>query len=107
MKLRMITGQAGVDFTRDPGQEYDVPQAEALRMIDAGIAVPARATRPERATAVTPASETRNAGHAEASDPAGSDAETSDATTGEATASDAQADDATGSDAETADKNSD
>jgi hypothetical protein len=65
MKLRMIVCQAGVDFTRDPGKEYDVPQAEALRMIEAGIAVAVEGSKRERAVVQRPAEETRS-GQAEA-----------------------------------------
>lgn len=42
MKIKMLTSQAGVDFVRNPGDELDVPDAEAIRMIEAGIAEPVR-----------------------------------------------------------------
>lgn len=35
MKIRLLTGRVGTDFTQDPGEIIDVPQAEAQRMIDA------------------------------------------------------------------------
>ncbi len=61
MKIRMLVGQAGIDFTRDPGTEHDLPEAEALRMIEAGIAAPVAPAKAERATATRPAAETRAA----------------------------------------------
>lgn len=56
MKLRLLVSRADARTAYAPGDEIDVPAAEARRMIDAGQAVPVRAGKAERAIA-TPAAE--------------------------------------------------
>lgn len=51
MLVRMLVSQAGLDFVRDRGQEIDIPDAEAVRMIEAGIAEPVRSAAPTNETA--------------------------------------------------------
>jgi hypothetical protein len=57
----MIQCQAGTDFVRNPGDVLEIPDAEALRMIDAGIAVPLRDGPVETTVAKPPAAETTRA----------------------------------------------
>lgn len=59
MKIRMLVGVAGADFSLSPGDETDRFSAkEAARMIKAGSAVPV--TKPKLEKAVrSPAKETR------------------------------------------------
>lgn len=40
MRIRMLVGLSGLYFTLQPGDERDFPQAEALRLVSAGYAVP-------------------------------------------------------------------
>mgnify|MGYP001287961313 CR=1 FL=1 len=58
MKVRMIQCQAGVDFVRNPGDVVDVSDAEAGRMIEAGIASPLRDPPVETTTPVRAAETT-------------------------------------------------
>lgn len=46
----MLTCLAGPTHTYDPGHEYDLPTAEAKRLIAAGFAVPAVGREIETAT---------------------------------------------------------
>jgi len=50
MKIKMLTGMAGVDYSLSPGDERDFDDAEAIRLIDAGFAVPVAATEIETTT---------------------------------------------------------
>ena len=50
MKIRMLTGQAGLDFTRDIGKEYDVEAEEAKRLIESGQAEPVKSQKVEKTT---------------------------------------------------------
>ena len=50
MKIKMLVSMAGVDFTLDVGSETDrFPDAEAIRLIEAGYAEPVGAAEAERA----------------------------------------------------------
>jgi hypothetical protein len=50
MKIRMLQGIAGADFSLSPGDETErFSQGEAQRMIEAGFAVPVAEQRVERA----------------------------------------------------------
>lgn len=50
MKVRLLVARATVSGLQDIGDEIDVTDAEAIRMVDAGQAVPVRTARaPERA----------------------------------------------------------
>lgn len=40
MRVRLLTGLSGSAYTLGPGDEWDFPQDEALRLVDAGFAVP-------------------------------------------------------------------
>lgn len=51
MKIRLLTSRAGVGFAQSRGEEVDVSDAEAIRMIEAGQAEPVRAPVVERAVA--------------------------------------------------------
>lgn len=59
MKLKMLVGLAGLDFSLSPNEETDrFSGDEAQRLIDANMAVPVHAAKIERA-AKKPAPETR------------------------------------------------
>lgn len=50
MKIKMLVGIAGADFALSPTEETErFSEAEAIRMIDAGIAVPVAEKKIERA----------------------------------------------------------
>jgi len=49
----MVVGLAGPATSLAPGDEADFPQAEALRLIEAGYAVPAVEAKIERAVKPT------------------------------------------------------
>ena len=40
MKIKMLTSMAGVGFAVDAGQEYETDDKQAIRLIEAGYAVP-------------------------------------------------------------------
>ena len=40
MKIQMLVGLDGNEYSLSPGDERDFPQAEAIRLIDAGFAAP-------------------------------------------------------------------
>ena len=51
MKIKMLVSMAGTDFVLDPGAETErFPEAEAIRLIEAGYAEPVDAAEIERAT---------------------------------------------------------
>lgn len=59
MKIRMLTSFAGLDFTVSANEETErFSEAEAVRMIEAGYAVPVAETKAERAIS-NPAPEKR------------------------------------------------
>jgi hypothetical protein len=49
MMIKMLVGLSGPEYTLDPGDMREFPQAEALRLINAGYAVPVSETKVERA----------------------------------------------------------
>lgn len=49
MRVRMMVGLSGPTINLIPGDEADFPQAEALRLVEAGFAVPAVEAKIERA----------------------------------------------------------
>ena len=49
MMVRMVVGLAGPTTSLAPGDEADFPQAEAVRLIEAGYAVPMVEAKIERA----------------------------------------------------------
>lgn len=46
MKLKMLVGLSGPEYSLSPGDERDFPDAEAGRLIAAGYAVDAEAEEP-------------------------------------------------------------
>lgn len=52
MKIKMLVGLAGNEYSLSPGDERDFPQNEAIRLIDAGYALPVAEKETERALAV-------------------------------------------------------
>lgn len=42
MKIKLLTSRAGIGESQNVGDEIDVPDEEAIRMIDAGQAEPVR-----------------------------------------------------------------
>jgi len=53
MLVRMVVGLAGPATSLSPGDEAAFPQAEALRLIEAGYAVPVVEAKIERAVKPT------------------------------------------------------
>lgn len=53
MLVRMLVGLSGNKYSLGPGDRHDFPQEEALRLIEAGYAVPAAEVELERAVANT------------------------------------------------------
>lgn len=49
MKIKMLVSLAGADFALSPGDEYECGEAEAVRHIEAGNAVPVVEPKVERA----------------------------------------------------------
>lgn len=49
MKIKLLVSLAGDDFALSPGDEYECSDAEAIRHIEAGNAVPVAAPKVERA----------------------------------------------------------
>jgi hypothetical protein len=52
MLVRMLVGLSGNKYSLGPGDRHDFPQEEALRLIEAGYAVPVADHKIERAVAV-------------------------------------------------------
>ena len=59
MNIRMLVGISGNEYSLSPGDERDFPEREAIRLIEAGYAVPAVEAKIERAVA-QPISERRS-----------------------------------------------
>lgn len=59
MLIRMTAGLSGPAYSLGPGDKRDFPQDEAIRLIQAGYAVPVTETRVEHAVNV-PAPEQRD-----------------------------------------------
>lgn len=51
MLVKMLVGLSGPAYSLGPGDERDFPQAEAVRLVDAGFAVPVAEQKIERAVA--------------------------------------------------------
>lgn len=49
MKIELLCSRAGADFVQNRGDVVEVEQAEALRLIEAGQAIPHAETKIERA----------------------------------------------------------
>lgn len=54
----MVVGLSGPTYCLNPGDEADFPQAEAVRLIEHGVAAPAAQSAIERAV-IKPAAERR------------------------------------------------
>ena len=50
MKVVMLQSQYGPDVSRNTGDELEIPDAEAKRMIESGLAAPMRSAKVETAT---------------------------------------------------------
>lgn len=50
MKIRLLVSRASSDGAQNRGEEIDVANDEAARMIEAGQAEPVRSVKPEKAT---------------------------------------------------------
>lgn len=59
MKIKMLVSMAGTDFALSPGDEYECSEAEAIRHIEAGNAVPVAEPKVERAVKIHKAAEKR------------------------------------------------
>jgi len=59
MKIRMTVGLSGNKYSLAPGDEYEFPDGEAIRLVEAGYAVPVAEQKVERAVAL-PAAERRS-----------------------------------------------
>lgn len=55
MKVKLLTARAGAMGSQNRGDEIEVTDAEAIRMIDAGQAEAVRSVTPERAAKRTKA----------------------------------------------------
>lgn len=51
MKIKMLVGLAGNEYSLSPGDEREFPDAEAIRLIEAEYAVPVAEVKTERAVA--------------------------------------------------------
>ncbi|WP_455918847.1 hypothetical protein [Ensifer canadensis] len=58
MRIKMLVGLAGNEYSLAPGDERDFPDGEAIRLVEAGYAVPAVAEKTEQAV-VQPVPERR------------------------------------------------
>lgn len=58
MNIKMLVGLSGNEYSLAPGDEHEFPVGEAIRLIDAGFAVPVAEVKIERAVA-QPAPERR------------------------------------------------
>jgi hypothetical protein len=57
MKVRMLVSQAGIDFVRNVGDEIEIADGEAMRLLAAGIAEPMRRSRTVEKAVAAPATE--------------------------------------------------
>lgn len=51
MKIKLLVSRSGPDGTQNAGEEIDVADKEAIRMVDAGQAVVVRKAKREKAVA--------------------------------------------------------
>lgn len=58
MKIKMIVSMAGNGFSLSPGDEWEVPEQEAIGLINAGFAIPLASTEIETTT-LDPSTEKR------------------------------------------------
>ena len=50
MRVRMLTGMAGLAMSLAPGDVHECDEAEAIRLIEAGYAVPEAEAKPAETT---------------------------------------------------------
>jgi len=50
MKIKLLVGRAGANFSNDPGEVVDLPSDEATRMVESGKAEPVVESKKKRAT---------------------------------------------------------
>ena len=67
MKIRMLTSIAGAGFSKEPGEEWETDDKQAIRLIEAGYAVPVAETVLETATR-QPVAERRQRSRAKSSE---------------------------------------
>lgn len=51
MKIKMLVGLSGNEYSLSPGDEREFPDNEAIRLVEAGYAVPVAEEKTERAVA--------------------------------------------------------
>lgn len=51
MQVKLLVSRAGVGFSQSRGEVVDIPDGEAIRMIEQGQAEPIRDIKPEKAVA--------------------------------------------------------
>lgn len=73
MNIRMLVRLSGNEYSLSPGDEREFPDAEAIRLIEAGYAIPVAEEIVERAVA-QPASERRGRRNKDVVSPEGHDA---------------------------------
>ena len=54
MRIKLLMSRAGIDFSQNAGDEIEADDAEAVRMIEAGQAVPVSDVKIERAVKAAP-----------------------------------------------------
>jgi hypothetical protein len=57
MKIKLLIGRAGIDFSNNPGDIIDVPDSEAAAMIEAGQAEAVSKSPKKRAAKAAPKDE--------------------------------------------------
>lgn len=55
MEIRVLVGLSGNEYSLSPGDQRDFPEKEAIRLIEAGFAVPVSEKRVEHAVRDAPA----------------------------------------------------
>jgi hypothetical protein len=60
MKIKMLTSMAGIGFALEPGQEWETDNKQAIRLIEAGFAIPVVESTVETTT-LEPVTEKRTA----------------------------------------------
>lgn len=65
MEIRFLVGLSGNEYSLGPGDERDFPDNEAIRLIEAGFAVPVVEGRAEHAVKGAPAERRMKKGRAD------------------------------------------
>lgn len=74
MEVRMTIGLSGPTYSVAAGDKRDFPESEAIRLIEAGYAVPVAEKKTERAVAPAPAEKRGKRGKANVVSDEGNDA---------------------------------